>query len=151
MHASPHAAIKAYASVGVQTDIVAANPHKLIVMLYDGASLAIAKAKLHMQRKDVGAKCEAISKAIAIIDQGLKASLDLKAGGKMAEKLYGLYEYMCHRLLVANLENKVEILDEVAGLVTGLGEAWKSIGQPAMPSTTTAGMVSQAQRAYGKV
>lgn len=131
MFASPHAAVRAYARVGLETDLAAANPHKLILMLFEGARLTITKARLHMQNNDISAKGEAISKAISIIDQGLKASLDVKAGGKLAEKLYALYEYMCQRLLVANLRNQPEVLDEVSGLLHELNEAWASIGQQA--------------------
>ncbi|CAG4882207.1 Flagellar secretion chaperone FliS [Georgfuchsia toluolica] len=138
MFATPHtSAVKAYARVGIETDIVTADPHKLIVMLYEGARLSIATAKLHMQRNEIGAKGEAISKAISIIDQGLKASLDVNAGGKIAEKLYALYEYMCRRLLLANLKNQPEMLDEVAGLLGELNEAWNSIGKGLGSNTTT--------------
>lgn len=135
MFASPHATVRAYARVGIETDVAAANPHKLILMLFEGARLSVTTAGLHMRRKEVSAKGEAISRAISIIDQGLKASLDVKAGGKLAEKLYALYEYMCHRLLVANLKNQPEILDEVGGLLRELHEAWQSIGQQAPGGT----------------
>lgn len=129
MFSSRHAAVKAYARVGIETGVASADPHKLILMLFEGAHLAIAKARLNMQGKDIAAKGEAISQAIAIIDQGLKASLNVKAGGAMAERLYALYEYMCRRLVIANLQNSFEILDEVSGLLRGLNDAWSSIGQ----------------------
>ena len=130
MFASSHtAAAKAYARVGIETGVTTADPHKLILMLYEGALLSIAKAKVHMQRKEICAKGEAISQAISIIDQGLKASLDVKVGGKMAEKLYALYEYMCRRLLLANMKNQPEILDEVANLLRELNNAWCLIGK----------------------
>ena len=153
MFASRHSAVKAYARVAVETDVAAADPHKLILMLYEGARLAITKAKLNMQQKNISAKGEAISQAISIIDQGLKASLDVKGGGKMAEKLYALYEYMCHRLLIANLKNQPELLDEVMELLRELNEAWSSIGQaassgrPGIPSGST---VSALQNKYGR-
>ncbi len=136
MYASRHSAVKAYARVGVETDVASANPHKLILMLFEGARLAVTTAKLHMQRNEISAKGEAISKAISIIDQGLKASLDVNAGGKLAEKLYALYEYMCHRLLLANLNNQPEMLDEVINLLRELNDAWRSIGQ-AVPADAT--------------
>ncbi|MFY9329867.1 MAG: flagellar export chaperone FliS [Georgfuchsia sp.] len=129
MFAPTHtAAARAYAQVGVETGVATADPHKLVLMLFEGAQLAIIKAKLNMQGNNIVAKGEAISQAISIIDQGLKASLDVKAGGKMAEKLYALYEYMCHRLLMANLKNQPEILDEVTSLLRELNGAWNSIG-----------------------
>jgi flagellar secretion chaperone FliS len=129
MFASAHAPVKAYARVGVETGVASADPHQLVLMLYEGSLLAIAKAKLGMRAKNIAAKGDAISQAIAIIDQGLKASLDVKAGGKLAERLFSLYEYMCHRLLIANLNNDPDALDEVSTLLRELNDAWKSIGK----------------------
>jgi flagellar secretion chaperone FliS len=138
MFASRQAAVNAYAGVGLETDVASANPHKLILMLFEGARLSITTAKLHMQRNDISAKGAAISKAISIIDQGLKASLDVSAGGQLAGKLYALYEYMCHRLVLANLHNNPEILDEVNNLLRELNEAWNSIARPPANASTAA-------------
>lgn len=121
-------ALNAYSKVGVETGVFSASPHKLISMLFEGAQIAIAMAKVHMQRHEVGPKGVAISKAIAIIDEGLKLSLDEKAGGELAQNLKALYEYMCNRLLLANLKNEIEPLDEVARLLLELKGAWDAIG-----------------------
>ena len=131
MFAANREAAKAYAYVGIETDVASADSHKLILMLFEGAFLAIAKARLALQNNSVADKGAAISQAIAIIDQGLKASLDVKSGGALAEKLFALYEYMCRRLLLANLNNQPEILDEVTGLLRELNSAWSSIGNAA--------------------
>ena len=128
MFASSHRALKAYAEVGVETGVAAANPHKLILMLFEGAILAVAAAKMHMQRKETALRGEAVSKAIMIIDAGLKASLDLKAGGEMAGRLLALYDYMLGRLLYANLKVRPEPLDEVSHLLAELKSAWAAIG-----------------------
>jgi len=120
-------ASKAYAKIGVESGVVSADPHKLISMLYQGALLAIANAKNGILRKDIPAKGVAISKAIAIIDEGLNASLDKKVGGPLAQNLSALYEYMCTRLIVANLKNDMAALDEVARLLADLKGAWESI------------------------
>lgn len=125
------AATKAYARVGVESGALAADPHKLISMLYQGALLAIANAKNGILRKDIPAKCAAISKAIAIIDDGLNASLDKKVGGDLAQNLSALYGYMSVRLTQANLNNDMAALDEVARLLSDLKGAWESIRQPA--------------------
>ncbi len=118
----------AYAKVGVETGVVAASPHKLIVMLFDGAIAAIGNARQHMQAGNVAEKGKVISKAIAIIDEGLRASLDKKAGGAIAQNLDSLYEYMGNRLVEANLKNQPEILEEVLGLLRDLKSAWEAIG-----------------------
>ena len=128
MFASSHRALKAYAEVGVETGVAAANPHKLILMLFEGAMLAVASAKMHMQRKEVAKRGEAISKAIMIIDSGLKASLDMNSGGHMAERLSALYDYMLGRLLYVTTHNRPEPLDEVSHLLAELNSAWVAIG-----------------------
>jgi len=137
-------AIKAYAKVGIESGVVAADPHKLISMLFQGALLAIANAKNGILRKDTAAKGRAISHAIAIINDGLNASLDKKVGGELAQNLSALYEYMCKRLLAANLKNDMAHLDEVARLLADLKEAWDSIRPNAAPAAAPQTAVAPA-------
>jgi flagellar secretion chaperone FliS len=127
MNAIARNALSAYSQVDMEVNVAVASPCKLVLLLYDGALKAISQAKFNMQNKKIAAKGEAISKAIAIIDEGLKLSLDVKAGGEIAENLSALYDYMCHRLLMANLKNDVDALDEVTRLLADLREAWAAI------------------------
>jgi flagellar protein FliS len=138
--------VNAYANVGLETGIASASPHKLIVMLYDGALVALLSAKANIAANNIAAKGSAISKAITIIDNGLRASLDKEAGGEIAANLDALYDYMSRRLLHANLKNDVPAIDEVHGLLADLREAWVAIGEkvgqaaaataaPSMPKT----------------
>lgn len=124
----------AYAKVGIETGVIAASPHKLIVMLYDGAIVALSNAAQHLKNGDFAAKGHSISKAIAIIENGLRASLDKKAGGEIAVSLDALYEYMNSRLLQANLKNEVEGLQEVQGLLRDLKSAWEAISPDSKPT-----------------
>jgi flagellar protein FliS len=117
----------AYSNVSVETGIAAASPHKLIVMLFEGAMVAVAAAIPQMQAGDIAAKGASISKAISIIDNGLRASLNKGAGGEVALNLDALYEYMSNRLLIANLKNQPAILDEVYQLLKGLKDSWEAI------------------------
>ena len=127
MHAAARHALNAYATVGTETGVMTADPHKLVLMLYEGALLALADAKLHMAQGNTAAKGMSLSKAIMIIENGLKASLDVKAGGELGERLAALYDYMCDRLLRANLHNRPEIIDEVSRLLGELRGAWEQI------------------------
>lgn len=146
------AAVKTYAKVGVESGVAVADPHKLISMLYQGALLAIANAKNGILRKDTAAKGAAISKAIAIIDEGLNASLDKNVGGGLAQNLSALYEYMCKRLITANLKNDVAALDEVARLLSDLKGAWDGIRQPAaIPDAVTQQIAGEQPKAANKV
>lgn len=117
----------AYERVSLDTSIESADPHRLILMLFDGAAAALNTAKFSMQDNNIPAKGVAISKAIDIITNGLQASLDIEAGGELAERLAALYEYMTERLLFANLKNSVAALNEVSELLAGLRDAWAQI------------------------
>ena len=121
------AAIKAYSNVAIESKAHSSDPHKLILMLYQGALLSIASAKNQMLRKEIAAKGKSISQAIAIINEGLKASLDMKVGAPLVQNLSDLYDYMCQRLLVANMKNDTAILDEVSTLLIDLRGAWEGI------------------------
>jgi len=136
MFATTQRGISAYASVGVETGVDAADPHKLVLMLYEGALLALANAKRHMAKREVAAKGMALSRAIMIIDGGLRASLDVKAGGELGERLDALYEYMSNRLLLANLHNRPELVDEVSKLLSELRGAWEQISPSAAQKRT---------------
>lgn len=127
MFGSAHTGANAYAKVGIETGVFAATPHKLIVMLFDGAKMAIDKAYLHIQSNEIAAKGRAISHAISIINDGLRASLNKDVGGEIALSLDALYEYMASRLLEANLKNDLDILTEVTNLIVELREAWLAI------------------------
>ena len=127
MYATTVSPISAYQQIGVETGVESASPHKLILMLFEGAQEALAKAKIHIQHNEIANKGEMLSKAIMIIDHGLKASLDINAGGELALHLQALYDYMVNRLLQANLKNDIEMINEVNGLLNELYEAWKAI------------------------
>ncbi|MBS0425070.1 MAG: flagellar export chaperone FliS [Proteobacteria bacterium] len=137
MYTAMNSAISAYQRVGVETSIESADPHKLVLMLFEGAQEALVKARIHMQHNEIAEKGQMISKAIMIIDHGLKASLDMNAGGDLAVKLQALYDYMTHRLLVASIQNNHEIIDEVNKLLSELYGAWKEIGKTNESQTAT--------------
>jgi flagellar secretion chaperone FliS len=120
-------AAKVYQNVGIETGVQAANPVKLVLMLYDGAVTAILDADRHLAAGGVAEKCQAISKAIAIIDGGLSATVDTERGGAIAAQLQQLYEYMCRRLTLANIRNDAAGLAEVAALLRDLRSAWAEI------------------------
>ncbi|MCC6071336.1 flagellar export chaperone FliS [Massilia sp. GCM10020059] len=134
MFGSMKSGANAYAKVGVETGVMAASPHKLIVMLYDGALTAVRNGLTHMKAGNIPEKGAAISKAIQIIENGLRASLDREVGGQIAEGLDSLYEYMGRRLLTANLNNQPEVLEEVLRLLTELRDAWNAIGATPPPA-----------------
>lgn len=147
MYSPGHAGASAYARVGVQTGVTGASPHRLIVMLYQGARQAIAQARMHLQQGDVGARGTAVSKAIGIIESGLQVALNKEAGGEIAARLDTLYTYMTRRLLAANLQEDEQMLMEVDGLLATLEEAWVGIGPEAAQSAAVNAQVNAAAHA----
>jgi len=119
--------VNVYAKMGLETGVLAASPNKLIVMLYDGAISAAKQAIIHMQNQDIQHKGEMISKAVLIIESGLRLSLDKKAGGEIAQSLDALYAYMAQRLTMANIRNQPELIEEVIKLLQDLKTAWEAI------------------------
>lgn len=119
--------INAYREIGLETSVMSADGHKLVSMLFQGALLAISTAKYEMQNHHIEAKGKAISKAISIIGEGLQASLDMKAGGEIAQNLFALYGYMIKRLTEANLNNDPNLLEEVTRHLADIQGAWNAI------------------------
>lgn len=124
--ASRHSATNAYAAVGLETSVSAAEPHRLILMLFEGALLAVAQARQAIETGNVAEKGRAISKAIQIIEEGLKTSLDDR-GGNLSAQLRDLYDYMSRRLLFASLRSNTEALNEVSALLGEIKDAWIAI------------------------
>jgi flagellar protein FliS len=123
-----HAA-QAYARIGLETGVAAASPQRLIVMLYDGALAALAEARMHIQAGRTAQKGRALGKAISIVDEGLKAALDVSQGGDIARSLMDLYDYVGRRLLLANLRDDVTLIDETARLLDELRGAWATLAE----------------------
>ena len=121
----------AYARVGVESGVMSASPHQLIVMLFDGVQAAIRTARLHMQAGNVAEKGKAISKALDIVNMGLSAVLDHERGDELAGRLEQLYAYVSRLLLRANLHDDERSLDEAAALLEEIGSAWREIGPQA--------------------
>jgi flagellar protein FliS len=126
---APSSAAQAYARIGLETGVVAATPQRLIVMLYDGALAAIADARAHLAAGRIAQKGRALGKALSIVGDGLKASLDQQRGGPIAGQLYELYEYIERRLLQANLNDDVALLDEAEALLRELRGAWATLAE----------------------
>lgn len=118
---------QAYANVGLETKVLSANPQQLISLLFQGALAAIAKARLYMQNGDIAGRGTAISKAIDIVDSGLKASVDTEVGGEVAENLVATYELINRHLLLANLNADEKSLETAEIMLKNISEAWQEV------------------------
>jgi flagellar protein FliS len=126
MQAYSRSNLAAYQSAAAHGGVAASDPHRLIVLLMDGALERIVTARGCMQRNETVEKARLLNRAVSIVGE-LRNSLDMKAGGQIAENLGELYDYMCRRLLKATSENSVEMLDEVTGLLQQIRSAWVAI------------------------
>lgn len=117
----------AYSNIHVETGVQGADAHQLVAMLLDGALTAIATAVVALERGDIAAKCKAISKAAAIVDEGLRGALDMKNGGQVAATLQDLYSCVLLRLTMANVKNDAAMLRECSQLLSPLRDAWSTI------------------------
>ncbi|WP_158784447.1 flagellar export chaperone FliS [Pantoea sp. BAV 3049] len=119
--------IKAYAKIGVESAVMSASPDQLVTLLFDGALSALVRARLFLQDGNTAGKGESLSKAINIIENGLRKGLEENSGDELADNLASLYRYMVHRLLQANLHNDGEAIQEVEGLLRNIADAWKEV------------------------
>jgi flagellar protein FliS len=105
------------------------SPLELVVMLYDGALASLSQAKDALVRKDLVAKGRAMSKAMSIVGH-LQSTLNMEAGGEIAQELDRLYLYVTERMLEANMTGTCEPIDESIRLLTTLRDAWSKIACP---------------------
>lgn len=121
-------AASAYKRIGVETAVTTANPHQLVDMLFGGLLSAVGAARAALARGDIATKGEQIGKAVRIIDEALKPSLNLEKGGDIAANLNGLYGFCVLRLTQANLKNDDAALAEVLRVMEPIAQGWKQMG-----------------------
>lgn len=124
---SPRQLSNIYRQIDVETGVSGASSHQLITMLFNGALESCMQAHGAMLSGNIETKCAAIRKCVGIIDEGLKASLNLKDGGEIAQGLHELYTYITIRLTHANLRNDPAALEECTKLLTPIRDAWVAI------------------------
>ena len=120
-------AIAAYQQNEVELSVYSARPVELVVMLYDGAIQSLVQANALIQRGDIQAKAQQITRATNIISE-LSGVLDLEQG-EVAQNLDGIYGYARKQLLSANLRNDQRKINEVVNLLKELRSAWQELAQ----------------------
>ncbi|MCS2150120.1 MULTISPECIES: flagellar export chaperone FliS [Scandinavium] len=118
---------QAYAKIGVESAVMSASQQQLVTLLFDGALSALVRARLFMQDNNVEGKGLSLSKAINIIENGLKVGLDEKSNDELTQNLIALYAWMVRRLLQANLRNEVSAIEEVESVLRDIADAWKEV------------------------
>ncbi len=115
--------LDAYKDVGVVGSVEDADPQKLILLMMDGALESMSRARGHLERGEIPAKAEALSKAVTLVDS-LRAFLDHEQGGDLAASLEQLYDYLVRRLTAANAGNRAELIVESSELLRSIRDAW---------------------------
>ncbi|MCE0812602.1 flagellar export chaperone FliS [Buttiauxella sp. S04-F03] len=122
-------ATQAYARIEVESAVMSASQQQLVTMLFDGALNALVRARLFLQDGNLEGKGLSLSKAINIIDNGLKAGIDESSSDELTQNLLALYSYMVRRIFQANLHNDISAIEEVENLLRNIADAWKEVAQ----------------------
>lgn len=115
--------LAAYQAVATHGGVAAADPHRLILLLMDGALERIASGRAAIQAGSAAERNRLLHRAISIVDE-LRGSLNMEAGGELAANMSELYTYICQLLLKASIENRADVLDEAGALLQQLRGAW---------------------------
>jgi flagellar protein FliS len=125
-------------------------------MLFDGALHSLERALTGFDYADPGERNQTIhnnlQRAVNIIRQ-LKYSLNLEAGGKLAETLRNLYSYFDRRIVESNFRKRRDGVDEVIVHLKELREAWaamlasQSESPSPSPSEPDGELISEAEAA----
>lgn len=118
--------LQSYKTVATQT----AAPGNLVLMLYDGALRFLELAVEAFTHEDPIAHNSGVNnnilRAQSIISE-LNHSLDMDAGGELADKLRALYNYFDERLQHGNINKQQEPVDEVIDRLTIIRDAWREM------------------------
>lgn len=120
MTAQAAAAFNAYK----QNSVTTASPAELTLMLYNGCLKFLTRAKKAIEEKNIEEKNTNIQKTQAIIAELMST---LKTDLEVSQQMLPLYDYMNRRLIEANINNDIAIIEEVEGLVTEFRDTWKEV------------------------
>jgi len=115
-------AFQRYQQIQVET----ANKGKLLIMLYQGCIKFLRLAKKSIDEKDPEGANHYLIRSQNIVNE-LRSTLDLEKGGKIAENLDKLYDFMLVQLIEANIKKDGEMIQIVEKLMLDLLNAWQEI------------------------
>ncbi len=119
----------------LETEVLSADPLKLVCMLYRGAIEATGTARRHLRDRRIRERSRQIMRALEILRE-LTRSLDPRY--EISRPLRDLYAYMQTRLLEANAQQIDAPLAEVEQLLSTLLEGWKAAVPVAPPAAAEA-------------
>ncbi|MCM3701040.1 flagellar export chaperone FliS [Paenibacillus macerans] len=105
-----------------------ASPHRLTLMLYNGAVQFAERAHKAIQSGSLEDTNKYIQKVQDIIYE-LMTSLNEREGGELARNLKNIYVYLIDRLVQANIKKNADYVEEVIRHLKELQSAWEQIGK----------------------
>jgi flagellar protein FliS len=127
-----HAYANQYRQTAVSSAVLDADPHRLVALMFAGLRERLQLAAACIDAGNIARKGQAITEASTIVGH-LDGSLNMDAGGEIAQNLSALYEYVQRRLVDANLRNDTAALRECDGLIGDIQSAWNAIAPAAQP------------------
>ncbi|MCT8138744.1 flagellar export chaperone FliS [Anaerobacillus sp. CMMVII] len=98
------------------------SPQEITALLYEACMKNLEDAKSAIAQKNYNSANEKLQKANDILER-LGAGLNYEAG-IVADQLDAVYNYMADRLIKANLNKDIIIIDELLILLKELSSAW---------------------------
>lgn len=118
--------VAAYQTVSVHGGVASEDPHRLVLMLMDGALDRLALARGLAESGDSVRRTQVLHSVITIVTE-LRGSLNLAQGGSLAENLSELYGYMLRQLMRSIGDGSVGPAQEVSSLLGEIRAAWAAI------------------------
>jgi len=115
--------MNAYTQQYQQNQVLTASPEQILVMLYDAAIRFTRQAMIGIEDGRTSVKADGVSRAMAIITE-FSNTLDHDIGGQIAADLDALYSFMIRELNQATLNDDMDKLKVVEGLLTDLRQTW---------------------------
>ncbi len=124
---SSQSKVAAYRSVNAHGIVASADPHALVLTLFDAVLGRLITARSCIEQGQISRKAGLLHSSVVLLGE-LRGSLDLQRGGSLAQNLSDLYDYMVRRLLQASANDDAAALSEVQSLLSEIREAWAAIG-----------------------
>jgi flagellar protein FliS len=109
-----------------QTQVTTVDKGRLIILLYEGGIKCLREAIQAQTDGDISAKAGFINRTLDIITE-LSQSLNLQDGGEIARTLKRIYQFWIDHLIKAKVGRDVQPLEDVAGMMASLVEAWQAV------------------------
>lgn len=121
-----HDAYRSYHAVRLEAQTAQASPVQLVLILLDGLTEELARARAHIAGRRYELKARSLEKCVDILN-GLSSALDTERGGDLVNNLVRLYDFCADRLYQAGVRLDVSMVDDVVRLIETLKTGWRGM------------------------